>query len=621
MEPTRIICLQCGTVYRVYRSEADLAKVRVKCKKCGCIFTPSFPERSTPEAAHASTQSVPMPAPSAPASPEGKAGNSFDRLEEKVGDLSRAVYEARRNSPGAIPDAVTNRAADIADSLVEVKREVSSLRRAGEDLQTLLEVSNALNQEHELTPLLNRIMDYAIKTLNAERGFLMMKNLMTGALEVSVARGMGEDLSDGDSREFSTGIASRVVAEGTPFFTANSQGDDRVSGFASVMRSDARTIVCVPLSYKDRNLGTIYIDNRAGAPGFTQDLLPLALSFASAAAGAIENARLYENVREETAKRTNLSRFLSPAIVDDILSQGDDLVLGGSTVECSILFTDVVGFTPFSERLQPDELIRLMNDYFTLMADMIFENKGTLDKFIGPDHAARAVKAGLDMLAASRDLMAKWKAEGKPTFSMRVGVNSGAVVAGNLGSPRRMDYTVIGDAVNLASRMESSSGKNSIYVSEFTWEMIKEFTRGEDKGRIKVKGKSEEIRVYHVHSIQPPRRDVHHVKRAVPRVEVELFAIYSQEGVSGTHQGIVRDLSERGMLLHSAFPAEAGASFRLSFSLPAGKQVGGLAAQVVRASWIEKTNGQEGYKYNLMFADVSDENKSALSSYLSALSV
>ncbi len=111
------------------------------------------------------------------------------------------------------------------------------------------------------------------------------------------------------------------------------------------------------------------------------------------------------------------------------------------------------------------------------------------------------------------------------------------------------------------------------------------------------------------------------MKRAVPRVEVELFAIYSQEGVSGTHQGIVRDLSERGMLLHSAFPAEAGASFRLSFSLSTGKQVEGLAAQVVRASWIEKTDSQEGYKYNLMFADVSDKNKSALSSYLSALSV
>ncbi len=631
VEPTRISCVQCAAVYRVYRSAADLAKVRVKCKKCGCVFTPSFPEEAAP--APGPVQGAPAPAPPSPAPAGENHENSFDQLEEKVGDLSRAVYEARQKSPNAIPDTVSHRVSAVADSLVGVKREVSALRRASQDLQSLLEVSNVLNQEHELSSLLNRIMDYAIKTLNGERGFLMLKNPATGALDVSVARGMGEELADGESREFSTGIASRVAAEGTSFFTANSQGDDRVSAFASVMRSDARAVLCVPLRYKDRSLGTIYIDNRAGAPGFTKEMLPLALSFSGAASGAIENARLYENVREETAKRTNLSRYLSPSIVDDILSQGDDLVLGGSTVECSILFTDIVGFTPFSERLQPDDLIRLMNDYFTLMADVIFENKGTLDKFIGdatmaifgapvfdPDHAARAVQAGLGMLAACRDLMNKWEAEGKPTFGMRVGVNSGAVVAGNLGSPQRMDYTVIGDAVNVASRMESAAEKNSIYVSEFTWEMIKDFARGDDKGRIQVKGKSEEIRVCHVHSIQPPRRDVHHVKRSSPRIEVELFAIYSQNGVSGTRQGIVRDLSARGMLLHSAFPAEAGTSFSLSFSLPSGKQVKGISAQVVRAAWMEETDGQKGYKFNLMFVDVSDENKSALSSYLSVMS-
>lgn len=274
-----------------------------------------------------------------------------------------------------------------------------------------------------------------------------------------------------------------------------------------------------------------------------------------------------------------------------------------------------------------------MNEYFTLMADVIFENKGTLDKFIGdatmaifgapvfdPDHAARATKAGLGMLAACRDLMNKWEAEGKPTFGMRVGVNSGAVVTGNIGSPQRMDYTAIGDAVNVANRMENAAAKNTIYVSEFTWEMIREFARGEDQGPIRIKGKSEEIRVYQVHSIQPPRRDVHYVRRSSPRIEVELFAIYSQNGVSGTRQGIVRDLSARGMLLHSAFPAEAGASFCISFSLPSGRQVKGIMARVVQATWLEEKEGAEGYRFNLTFVDVSEENKSALGSCLSVIS-
>ena len=104
------------------------------------------------------------------------------------------------------------------------------------------------------------------------------------------------------------------------------------------MKSDARAIMCVPVNYKDRNLGTLYLDNRAGAAGFSEGLIRLALSFAGAAAGAIENARLYENIEEETQKRSNLSRYLSPAVVDDILSQGEEISLGGSTVECSVLF-------------------------------------------------------------------------------------------------------------------------------------------------------------------------------------------------------------------------------------------------------------------------------------------
>lgn len=329
VEPTRFACIECSAVYRVYRSAAELATIRVKCKQCGCVFVPCFGKNSPRRAAPLRVE--PRPDPPKPSLSEPGRGTSFGEFEEKIGELSRAVYEARLQSPDVVPESVSHRVSAVADLLVEVRREVNALRRAGEDLQALLEVSDALNREHELTPLLNRIMDYAIKTLNAERGFLMLKNPSTGELEVSVACGMGEDLTDGEARAFSTGIASRVAAEGASFFTANSRGDSRISAFASVMRSDARAVLCVPMRYQDRTLGTIYIDTPAGIPGFTKEMLPLALSFSGAAAGAIENARLYENIRNETAKRTNLSRYLSPSIVEDILRQGEELTLGGST--------------------------------------------------------------------------------------------------------------------------------------------------------------------------------------------------------------------------------------------------------------------------------------------------
>ena len=626
-EATRITCPSCGTGYRVNKTPEELARIRLKCKKCGHVFTPGSDDAKAPAApTPAASPAAPAPAapPAAPAAPAPPAAaappaeaasppapqssegdkDAFGRLEAQIGTINRDIYQVRKSSPDVVPDSVGTGVIALNDILVHAKREMSHLRRAEKDMETLLEVSNALNQEHELAPLLERIMDYAISTLSAERGFLMLKNQNTGALEVSVARGMGEDLAEGESKEFSTGIASRVAAENNPFFTANSKGDDRVAGFASVMKSDARAILCLPVNYKDNNLGTLYLDNRVGAAGFSQDLIPLANSFAGS--GAIENAHLYENIREETQKRANLSRYLSPSVVEDILTQEEELVLGGSTVECPVLFTDVAGFTSFSENLKPDELITLLNEYFTLMADMIFMNGGTLDKFIGdatmaifgapvydPHHAPMAVNAGLGMLRECKTLMEKWQAEGKPTFQMRVGVNSGPVVAGNLGSPQRMDYTVIGDTVNLAQRMESNSEIGGLMASQYTWDLIKDFAEGEDGGPIKVKGKSEDIHICRVKSITPPQRDADHVKRGAPRMDVELFAIYNQNDVTGTKQGIIRNLSAGGMALSSAFPAEAGNVFRLNCTFPPNGQVKDLPAKVIRTTWEEGPGGQK----------------------------
>jgi adenylate cyclase len=175
----------------------------------------------------------------------------------------------------------------------------------------------------------------------------------------------------------------------------------------------------------------------------------------------------------------------------------------------TIIFTDIIGFTLLSERMPPRDINMILNQYFSRMTDIIFEYEGTLDKYIGDSlmavfgapmekegDAKRAIMAALKMrqeLAAMMDKM-----EAKKRFKMRIGINTGRVVAGNMGSPRRMDYTVIGDPVNIASRLESIAQPNQILIGEETYKHVKGDFKINKVGAKRVKGKTEEIMVYEV---------------------------------------------------------------------------------------------------------------------------
>jgi adenylate cyclase len=173
------------------------------------------------------------------------------------------------------------------------------------------------------------------------------------------------------------------------------------------------------------------------------------------------------------------------------------------------LFTDIVSFTPLSERLSPAEVSLLLNQYFRKMTDIIFDYHGTLDKYIGDaimavfgapierkDDAERAVKAALDMRKTLAEILEKIEPDKR--FGIRLGINTGRVVAGNLGSPRRMDYTVIGDTVNTASRLESIAEPGQILIGEKTYASIKGKFKIREIGKRSVRGKSKAIAVYEV---------------------------------------------------------------------------------------------------------------------------
>lgn len=193
--------------------------------------------------------------------------------------------------------------------------------------------------------------------------------------------------------------------------------------------------------------------------------------------------KLVRTELERRRTRALFARYVPPAVVDELLKRREDIALGGTRRELTVLFSDIRGFTSFSENKTPEYIVNRLNEYFTGMMAVIFKHGGTMDKYLGDgmmvffgapvhygDHADRALAAALEMVDRMGELNRRWSERGEPTMDLGVGINSGPVVVGNVGSPERMDYTIIGEDVNLASRLEGMNKeyKTRIILSDRT---------------------------------------------------------------------------------------------------------------------------------------------------------
>lgn len=225
---------------------------------------------------------------------------------------------------------------------------------------------------------------------------------------------------------------------------------------------------------------------------------------------------VYQYIKEEREKRRIKSAFqvyVAPAVVGQILKEPESLKLGGEKRILTVLFSDIRGFTGISERMAPEELVRLLNEYLTEMTRVVFRHEGTLDKYIGDaimaiygaplpqeDHPLRACLTALEMLDAVEVLRGRWESQGLPSLEIGIGINTGEMVVGNMGSDRRFDYTVMGDHVNLASRLE---GLNKYYgtrvlVSEFTAGHVEQCLLCREVDSVRVKGKARPVKIYEI---------------------------------------------------------------------------------------------------------------------------
>jgi adenylate cyclase len=374
-------------------------------------------------------------------------------------------------------------------------------------LAILLEVSKGLSRIADLDALLETIAGFAFQFLDADRVSIMLADAH-GELVPKISRDR-----DGTEagRTVPRSIARTVVEQKVAVLTDNAAEDKRFGG-QSIVRQRVRSALCAPLiGGAGQALGILYVDNVTTPQRFSDEDLDFLVAFSAIAAVAIEHNAFSDRLRHELLVRSNFERYFAPELAARIASTPEAVALGGDKCRVAILFSDIRGFTALAESMRPDEVARLLSEYFSVMVECVFRHGGTLDKFIGDaimaqwgapiaieDAAARAMDAALDMMREMKTLNAAWREAGRPELQIGIGLNAGEVFAGNIGSARRLEFTVIGDAVNIASRLCSMAGAGEVLFTDTIRSALPSPPPAHEHGTLELKGKSRSVPVYSI---------------------------------------------------------------------------------------------------------------------------
>ncbi|MFN0180795.1 MAG: adenylate/guanylate cyclase domain-containing protein [Gemmatimonadales bacterium] len=342
-------------------------------------------------------------------------------------------------------------------------------------LARVLDVAKRLSGEFELDKLITAVVDLTFDLLPCDRVSLLLVDETSGELIQACSKSR---LDQGAGVRVPRSIARAAVTQKTAIITENAQADERFRS-GSVMIQSVRGAICTPLmASRDRVLGALYVDTLTAPRPFSEDDATMLFAFGGLAAVSLGKLRYAEEVRREAQVRTNFERFFAPGVAARIAREPGTIRQAGERRPVAVLFSDIRGFTAIAESMAPEALGALLTEYFTEMVDVVFEFGGTLDKFIGDavmavwgaplaglDDADRALQAALAMRERLRGMNDRWRRVGRPVLSMGVGLNYGDVFAGYLGSERRLEYTVIGDTVNVAARLCDDAEPDEIRIT------------------------------------------------------------------------------------------------------------------------------------------------------------
>ena len=358
------------------------------------------------------------------------------------------------------------------------------------------------------------MLERAIEVTEAQGGAIVLLSLEGGekSLSVQVALGWRADQAPkGKTFGAGDGALAQVIGQGRPQDLERVL-DDQLYGSPNEP-VELQSVICAPLATTARLVGGLILVNKRTGGYFTAGDEKLSLAIAIQAAIAIENSRLQQRMREEERISASLQRYVSPNVVSAVMERGGLQELIGDRRKATILFVDIRDFTVIVEKTPPNIMIGLLNEYFRETTEIIFQHQGAIDEFAGdqllaffgiplatPKGPENAVRAALAIMAKMEELREDWTQRGLPTFRVGAGLNTGLVAVGNIGSEKRMELTVIGPPVVIASRVEELNKEfgTQILVTQDTLEEVKELVLYRELGPQQLKGVSNAIQLYEI---------------------------------------------------------------------------------------------------------------------------
>lgn len=396
---------------------------------------------------------------------------------------------------------------DTQGTIIRLK-EQNQEQQAVAKLKILLEVSKQLSTPDRPENICHQLLELLFQIMKVDRAVILLVNPDNDQLEKVVSK---TSLTIPLEESFySTTIVNYVREHGEAIITSDARADNRFSQSQSILIQEIQAGMCIPLKPRDTVIGVLYLDNLSCANIYSQEDLEFVTTMVNQGAISINNSQLYQKMQQEEVFRSKLERFF-PENVRKKLKEEDHLETVDA--EVTVLFADITGYTQLSSTMQPRQIIEMLNEYFTVMVEeIVFPFGGTLDKYMGDglmafwgapypqrDDADQAVKASIAMQKGVQQLNERWLQERNLQIMIHIGINTGKVAAGNIGSKNLIQYTTIGDTTNITSRICGVARGGEILISENTLSQLKlPNIRTEKLTPVIVKGKSEPLQLYKV---------------------------------------------------------------------------------------------------------------------------